>query len=318
MSIKQAILSALENNRGRYISGAELASELGVSRTAVWKGIAALKADGTEILSRSGSGYMLPLDADTLTEQGIEKYLVADGVSIKIFKCVDSTNNVAKRLAAEGCEEGTVVVAHTQSGGKGRLGRKFHSPEGAGIYMSLVLRPEAYKVPMLTVLAAVAVADGIERAGGKRTQIKWVNDVFADSKKCCGILTEAVADLESGGVEYAVVGIGVNVYEPKGGFAEDIKNIASAACEGVEDARNKVVAEVINAFFERYNRFDKEKIAAEYKAKSMLIGRKITVIKPSCERSATAIDIDGDCRLIVEYEGGERETLSAGEVSLRV
>ncbi|MDE6060342.1 MAG: biotin--[acetyl-CoA-carboxylase] ligase [Clostridia bacterium] len=318
MNTKDAVLKVLEDNRGRYVSGEEFASSLGVSRTAVWKGIAALKADGTDICSTSGSGYMIPIDANTLSEQGIAKYLKVDGISVRILKSVDSTNNVAKRLAADGAKEGTVVFAHTQTGGKGRLGRKFSSPSGSGVYMTLILRPEAHKVPMLTVLAAVAVAEGIENAGGRPAKIKWVNDVFTDGKKCCGILTEAVADLETGGVEYAVVGIGVNATTPKGGFDKSIKDVASAACDGVADARNKVAAEVINAYFSRYRDFDKNGIAAEYKARSFLIGRELTVVKPTGEQLAKVLDINGDCHLVVEYENGTVEELSAGEVSLKV
>jgi len=318
MKTKEKVLKALEENRGGYVSGAELADMLGVSRTAVWKGISALKAAGVKIYSLTGSGYMLPIDADTLSEHGIAKYLTEDGISFRIYDCVDSTNNVAKRLAAEGCEEGVVVIAHTQSGGKGRQGRKFCSPPEAGVYMTAVLRPEAKKVSMLTVLAAVAVAEGIENAGGKSASIKWVNDVFTDGRKCCGILTEAVADLESGGVEYAVVGIGVNVTEPNGGFDKSIKDVASAACEGAPDARNKVAAEVLNAFFARYRNFDKSEIAAEYKRRSFLIGRSITVVKSDSEIPAVVRDIDGDCRLAVEYEDGNTELLNAGEVRLKL
>ena len=318
MNTKEAVLKVLEDNRGRYVSGEELASSLGVSRPAVWKGIAALKADGTDICSTSGSGYMLPTNANTLSEQGIAKYLMVDGISMRIFKSVDSTNNVAKRLAADGCAEGTVVFAHTQTGGKGRLGRKFSSPPNSGVYMTLILRPEAHKVPMLTVLAAVAVAEGIENAGGRPAQIKWVNDVFTDGKKCCGILTEAVADLETGGVEYAVVGIGVNTTTPKGGFDKSIKDVASAACDGVADARNKVAAEVINAYFSRYRNFDKDGIAAEYKARSFLIGRNVLVVKADCEYPATVLDIDDNCHLIVKYQDGTIQSLSTGEVSLKI
>lgn len=316
MNTKDSVLEVLESNRGHFVSGEELASALGVSRTAIWKGIAALKADGTEIVSVSGCGYMLPENANTLSRQGIHKYL-AHSVDIRVYDCVDSSNNVAKRLAAEGCAEGTVVIALTQSGGKGRMGRKFFSPEGSGVYMTLILHPEPRKVSMLTVLAAVAVAEGIEKAGGKHAQIKWVNDVFVDGRKCCGILTEAVADLESGGVEYAVVGMGVNVSEPKGGFADEIKAVASAACEGVADARNKVAAHIIDEYLSRYYAFDRDRIAAEYKSRSFLIGREITVVKPDCERQAKTIDIDGECHLIVEYEDGAREALSAGEVRLK-
>lgn len=317
MSTKNQILKTLEENRGEYVSGEELARVLGVSRTAVWKGISALTRDGVQIEALSGSGYMLPREANTLSEQGIGKYLSVDGVDIEILKQADSTNNVAKKLAADGAKEGTVVFALEQSGGKGRLGRRFYSPSESGVYMTLILRPSPDKVPYLTVLAAVAVAEGIERAGGKHTAIKWVNDVFADGKKCCGILTEAVADLESGGVEFAVVGIGINVTEPKGGFAPEIRDVATSVCDGVEDARNKVAAEVINSYFTYYRDFDKDDIARRYKAKSFLIGREITVVKGDGERAATAVDIDGDCHLIVRYGDGTLETLLAGEVSIK-
>ena len=318
MSTKNEVLKVLEERRGVYISGEELAGTLGVSRTAVWKAISALIRDGVGIESLSGSGYMLPKEANTLSVQGIEKYLSVDGLQIEIFKEVDSTNNVAKKLASEGAKEGTVVFALSQNGGKGRLGRRFYSPSESGVYMTVVLRPSANKVPYLTVLGAVAVAEGIERAGGKSTAIKWVNDVYADGKKCCGILTEAVADLESGGVEFAVVGIGINVTTPEGGFAPEIRDVATAVCDGVDDARNKVSAEVLNRYFEYYRNFDRDEIASVYKAKSFLIGREITVVKNDRELPAIAVDIDSDCHLVVQYKDSTRETLYAGEVSLKL
>lgn len=318
MSTKAQVLQHLEQNRGKYVSGAEIASALNISRTAVWKSIASLTADGIDVKSRSGSGYMLEKSANTLTAQGICKYLKTKDVDIKILKRTDSTNNVAKKLAGEGAREGAVVFALEQSGGKGRLGRKFYSPPNSGVYMSIILRPSVEKVPYLTVMAGVAVAEGIERAGGKRTSVKWVNDVYADGKKCTGILTEAVADLETGGVEFAVVGIGINVLTPEGGFAPEIRDVATSVCDGVDDARNRVSAEVIDAFFEYYNNFDREKVATEYKNRSFLIGRRITVVGSDGERVAVAKDIDGECRLVVEYEDGSTQTLSAGEVTLRV
>lgn len=318
MTAKDRVLKILEENRGEYISGAEIAKSLSVSRTAVWKSVNSLIADGVGVISRAGCGYALPKSSNALTKQGIEKYLAIDGLDIRIYKEVKSTNDVAKALAADGAGEGVVVIAQQQSGGKGRLGRKFYSPSDSGVYMTIILRPSVEKTPYLTVLAAVAVAEGIERAGGKPASIKWVNDVFADGKKCCGILTEAVADLETGGVEFAVVGMGVNVTTPDGGFAPEIKDVAAAACDGVEDGRNKVVAMVLNAYFEAYRSFDKAEIAKRYKAKSFLTGREITVVKGNENLRAKAIEIDDDCRLVVEYGDGLRETLSAGEVSLKV
>lgn len=318
MSTKDLILQTLEDNRGKYVSGEDIARISGVSRTAVWKGIAALKKEGVHIDSLAGSGYMLPRHINTLTEQGIRRYLTANDVVISINQEVDSTNNVAKKLASDGACERTAVFALKQTGGKGRVGRKFYSPPEAGIYFSVILRPDTEKTSFLTVMAAVAVAEGIEQAGGKSTAIKWVNDVYTEGKKCCGILTEAVADLESCGVEFAVVGIGINITEPAGGFAPEIKDIAAAACDGVEDARNKTAAFVLNRFFELYDNFDKRAIAAAYKARSFVVGKEVTVIKGDIRRVAKATGIDDNCRLEVEYCDGTRETLTAGEVSLKI
>ena len=318
MNTKECILKILEERRGEYVSGEEIARVSGVSRTAVWKGIAALKKEGLKLESLTGSGYMLPRHVNALSEQGIRKYLTARDIDIRVYQEADSTNNVAKKLAAEGARERTVIFACKQTGGKGRAGRKFYSPPEAGVYFTVILRPDVDKTPFLTVMAAVAVADGIEAAGGRHTRIKWVNDVYVEDKKCCGILTEAVADLESGGVEYAVTGIGINVTEPNGGFGPEIRDIAASACDGVEDARNKTAACVLNRFFELYDRFDRRTVAEAYRARSFVVGREITVVKGDVMRAARATGIDGNCRLQVEYDNGERETLSAGEVSLKL
>lgn len=318
MNAKEKILKRLLERQGEYVSGEELADELDVSRTAVWKAVSALKSDGIPIESSSRKGHKIPDDYNPLSEDGIRRYLHTDGIDFVILPSTDSTNNEAKRLAERGSAEGTVVIAFTQTAGKGRLGRKFYSPSDSGVYMTVTLRPKNREVvPYLTVMAAVAVAEGVENAGGKHTEIKWVNDVFCGGKKCTGILTEASSNMENGELDFAVVGIGINVTTPNGGFPKEIRDIATAVLDGVKDARNKVVASVLNVFFENYRNFDKDNVVKRYRDRSFLLGRDVIVVKTDSERRATVKGIDDECHLIVEYSDGKTDVLSAGEVRLK-
>lgn len=309
------ILKLLEQKRGDFASGEELAKSLNVSRSAVWKAVAALKRQGFPIDSVKNRGYKLM--GDRLSEAGVRKYMLMPAYKLKIYDETTSTNDVAKRLAALGEPEGTVVIARAQTEGRGRLGRSFYSPDGTGAYFSIILRPKRFE-RLLTVIAAVAVADGIEAAGGQKTSIKWVNDVYVRGKKCCGILTEAITDLETGGIDYAVVGIGINVRTPKDGFGQ-LKGIATAALDGVDDALNKTVAAVLDRFYELYVLSEKEEIVSAYKQRSFLIGKDIEVVKDDWDHPARVLDIDEDCRLVVKYAlSGSVESLAAGEVKIKI
>ncbi len=309
------VLKCLEENRGSYVSGAKLAEELGVSRSAVWKAVSALKDQGFPIDCVRNRGYRLM--GNMLSEAGIRKYMRQDAYKLRVYNTVTSTNDVARELAALGEPEGTVVIARAQTAGRGRMGRGFFSPEGCGVYFSIIVRPKRLE-RLLTVMAAVAVADGIEDAGGLDTSIKWVNDVYVGGKKCCGILTEAITDMETGGIDYAVIGIGINVRTPEGGYGQ-LKNIATAALDGVQDALNKTVAKVLDRFYELYTLGEKDEIVNEYKDRSFLIGREVSVVKDGFEAPATVVDIDTDCRLVVKYTDTlETESLSAGEVKIKL
>ena len=201
------------------------------------------------------------------------------------------------------------------------MGRSFFSPK-SGLYMSILLRPNfsAEKSLFITTATAVAVSDAIDSLSDKSSSIKWVNDVFIDSKKVCGILTEASIDFETGGLSYAVVGLGVNLYHPADGFPEDIKNIAGTVFDSEisGDEKAKFAAEIINGFFNIYNNFENSDFMKRYKSKSFILGKKINVIKGDKKIPATAIDIDDEARLLVEYETGERESLFSGEVSIKL
>jgi BirA family biotin operon repressor/biotin-[acetyl-CoA-carboxylase] ligase len=320
MSVRENIISILKKNRGGYVSGEALAEQLGVSRTAVWKGIRKLQEEGYIIEAVTNKGYRLAEDTDILTAAGVEEYLDDnDSIRLEVFKSIDSTNLELKRRAHE--EEGLVVAASEQTGGMGRLGRKFSSPSDTGIYFSILLKPDIdnSEVTLLTTIAALAVCQAIEKYTEKKPGIKWVNDVFIDGKKVNGTLTQASFSVENLAPEYVIVGIGINVYEPEGGFDEEIKDIAGAVLdERIGDMKNKLLAEVLNRYFYYYRNFEKKEFISEYKSRSIVIGKTVSVITPSYSKKAEVLDIDDKCRLIVRYEDGSEETVSTGEISIRL
>lgn len=311
------VLEALETNRATPVSGAALAKEAGVSRNAVWKAVNALVARGYPVTS-SRKGYTLSCDSDVVSAQGIAKYLdkeLSAVCNIDVRKTVSSTNTVAKELASAGAPEWTVAVATEQTGGRGRQGRRFYSGAGAGVYFTVVVRPRDERAGFLTVIAALAATRAIEKIYASSPAIKWVNDVYVAGRKCVGILTEAVTDLESRGIEFAVVGTGFNLREPDGGYPEEIRDIAGTVGAEASDGANRVVACMLNEYYALYTTFDKKAIAEEYRARSFLIGRKVMVVRSSGEREAVVTGIDDECRLEVDY-GGERDVLDSGEVRL--
>lgn len=248
----------------------------------------------------------------------LEQYL-DQKLNITVFSELDSTNNYLKKLGSQGEKENQLVIALSQTGGRGRMGRSFYSPNGTGIYFSLLLHPEfsAEKSLFLTVMAAVSVAETVMKYNKNDVKIKWVNDIYIDGKKVCGILTEGAINSDKM-LDYAVVGIGINVVSPENGFPDDIKNIATAIFPGnsEENIKEKIVADVINRFFSMYNGDDKDYIK-RYKEYSYLTGKEINIIQGETTRPATVIDITDDCHLLVKNEKGEIEEVSSGDVSVR-
>jgi BirA family biotin operon repressor/biotin-[acetyl-CoA-carboxylase] ligase len=312
MSVKEKALEVLEMNRGRYVSGGEIASELHVSRNSVWKAVKALQKEGYGILTVTGLGYMLPEDTDILSAQGISKYLTGyEGVfDIDVRKEANSTNNACKELAAVGAREGSVVISERQTGGKRRLGRKVFSPERPKITASESL--------LITTAAAVAVAEAIEVVANRKAGIKWVNDVFLGNKKVCGILTEASFGMESGGLEYAVLGIGINVKKPEGGFPEEIREVADSVFDEVSlDERSRLTAEVLKRFWDLYILLPGKAFLDEYRKRSVLTGKEVGIVSGDKTEKAVVLGIDDDFRLVVRMPDGEERLLSTGEVSIR-
>lgn len=325
MTVKEHILSLLDGNKGEYISGEEIAAQLSVTRSAVWKAIKSLQTEGYSIQAVTNKGYSLSPHTDILSANAISKYLDTQGqkLRIEVVKTISSTNEAVKTLASNGEAEGKVILAEEQTGGRGRKGREFFSPPGTGIYMSILLRPKlsAAESALLTTSAAVAVALSLESISGKDTQIKWVNDVFMDGKKVCGILTEASMSLENGWLDYAVLGIGINVALPSDGFPNDLTEIATSVfseSNDYGDLRNRLVAEVLNNFMGFYEHLTDRLFLSEYRKRIISLGKPVTVIKDNKQRKATAIDINDDCHLKVRYENGVEEYLSSGEVSIKI
>ncbi len=320
MNTKQQVASLLEQGGEGYLSGAAIARSLGLTRSAVWKCIRQLEAEGYAV-EASSRGYRLRAESDAVSEGSIRKYLgpYTEHYSLEVLSDVDSTNNYLKVHAPE-LPAWHAVLAGSQSAGRGRLGRRFISPAGSGIYLSVLLRPQltAGQAVRITTAAAVAACRAIEACLGESPQIKWVNDVYLRGKKTCGILTEASIDLESGGLDWVIMGIGFNVYEPDGGFPADIKDIAGPiAAERCRDLRSRLAAAFLCRFYDICTDLNAAGIAEEYRRRSMLIGKQINVIRGGSARPATALDIDGECRLLVRYEDGTEEALSSGEVSVR-
>ncbi|MCR4650406.1 MAG: biotin--[acetyl-CoA-carboxylase] ligase [Lachnospiraceae bacterium] len=323
MSTRDKLLELLESSSGEYLSGEEIAEKLNISRTSVWKAVNSLKKDGYDIRSLHNKGYSLDANADILSEYGIRKFLNGKnkGLDFDIREEVTSTNALLKKRGDNGEKADLVMIAVKQTEGRGRFGRSFFSPSGTGLYMSILLRPvntTVAEATMYTTMAAVAAMKAVEELTGCRPSIKWVNDLYMDNRKVCGILTEASVNMENGCIDYAVLGIGFNLYPPSGGFPEDIENKAGSILKySRADSRNKLAAFFLNEFMEYYRSGSRSSYIDEYRAGSMVIGERVNVIMPDSEREAYVLDVDEECRLVVRYDDGSEEKLSNGEVSIR-
>ena len=321
MSTKERLLTLLEENRGAPLSGEALAQQLGVSRTAVWKAVRELQGQGHSIEAVQNKGYTLRPESDVLSEQGVRRYLYHTLPRIVVEQTLGSTNLTAKQLAAGGAPHGTLVAANCQTAGRGRRGRSFASPPGTGLYLSMVLRGAlpVQSAVLTTSAAAVAVCRAVESVSGKRLDIKWVNDLYYQGKKCCGILTEAAADMESGGVDYLVVGVGINLYEPEGGWPEELGKTATAIFAPGEAAnRCRLAAAIADELLALYDTLPDTAFLEEYRVRNIVPGRDVLVIQNGQSRPAHALAITDEGHLLVRLPDGSEETLSFGEVSIRL
>ena len=260
---------------------------------------------------------------DVLCESGIRRYLKTDGLELRVYPTITSTNTVLKQLAAEGASEGLVLLAGEQTQGRGRMGRSFYSPPDTGLYMSVLLRP-AFSAPeavKITACAAVAVAEAIEALSGCDTQIKWVNDILIGGKKVCGILTEAAMDRESGMMDHVVVGIGVNTALPAGDFPEELRSVAGAVFgdEAIPELRCRMAAEILDRLMAYYGDLGSEHCYTAYRRRSVVLYKPVNIFSPGRESiPAEVLDIDRDFSLLVRLEDGSTQRINSGEVSIRL
>ena len=322
--MRSRILELLRGAGGGFVSGEEIASRLGVSRTAVWKHIKELRETGYGITSQPRMGYSLMDAPDSLlpdeVRNGLGTRLI--GRNMVYFDSIGSTNDEAKKRAAEGAPEGTVLVAEEQGMGKGRLERRFFSPKGKGIWFSVILRPKflPQEAPKCTLLAAVSVAMAMEKFG-LRAGIKWPNDILYEGKKLVGILTEMSAEMDR--INYVVIGTGINVNIAAEEFPDGIREVATSLSimKGEPLSRVKFFQRVLEAMEELYTMASTQGFAPvmeRWKEYSITLGQEVRVIGmgENASFSGIAADIDEDGALLVDTSEGRRRVL-AGDVSIR-
>lgn len=321
--MRAEILRLLRCNPNGYYSGEDISKQLNVSRTAIWKHIQSLREAGYAIESHPRLGYCLRTTPDLLLPDEICPRLATQyiGNTINYFSTIDSTNNEAKRLANEGCPEGTIVLAEEQNSGRGRLSRGWFSPFAKGIWYSVVLRPTfpPQEAPKCTLLAAVAIAKAIRRRTGIDCGIKWPNDILFNGKKLVGILTEMNAEMDA--INYVVIGMGINVNTTAEEFPAELRDIASslAVIKGEPVSRIDLLLDVLfelEALFAVASEQGFKPILAEWRILSVTLGKVVDVFGINRTFSGTALDIDEDGALLVQTDTGI-EKVVAGDVSVR-
>lgn len=345
MNTKEQVILELVKAGEQAISGETLAKMCGVSRAAIWKAVQALRSEGNNITGSPNGGYILHNREDSMTAELIsyyvsERFPAYKDCLVECFKEVDSTNTYAKRLLAS-CEplhdwkgnktdtgrkyHQAIIVAESQSAGRGRAGRTFYSPQKTGVYMSLIYAPRGgiTRPAFLTACTAVAVCRAIQKLYTCDASIKWVNDIFLNGKKIGGILTEGVSNFETGYIEAAVIGIGINISRNAAAFPDEVALTAGSIFpDGVQQkniSRGRLAAEIAGQVFESYGE-DRKLIIEEYKARSCILGKMLTVHPligdDTPAYTARALDIDDEACLIVETEVGVRKKLVSAEVTL--
>ena len=312
---RETVLSLLLAHPGEYLSGAAMSRTLGVSRAAVWTALEALRQEGYEITSAPNRGYRLESAPDRVREGELSGHLAGCLVGSRLLclDTIDSTNTEAKRLLNAGYRGNFLVVADEQTAGRGRQGKQFYSPRGTGIYMTVVVHHgrRLQDAVSVTTAAGVAVCRAIEELTDKHPQIKWVNDVYIDDKKICGILTEAVVGMESGLAEAMIIGIGANMQTEE--FPPDVENAASL---DADVSRADMIAAIADHLWEILDD-GYESYIDYYRSHSMLLGKAITFIRDGVTTPATAIGIDEVGGLVVRLEDGSVITLRSGEITVR-
>jgi len=315
------ILSLFRSETG-YISGEHFSRELGVSRTAVWKHISALRNDGYIIDAAPSRGYRLVFAPDTIDLHEVASKL--DGIRIgrrlELHESTASTNSDAFRLAEAGAIEGTVVLADCQTGGKGRRGRLWASPAGVNLYCSIVLRPPIMpsEAPQLTFLSTVAAAKAIEQITKLNPEIKWPNDLLISGKKVAGLLNEMSA--ETDGINFVILGIGVNLNMTADQFPDDLRHPASSLLleSGVRVGRSLFTSTMLNELDRLYTDFLAHgfgPVREQWQQRCNASGRRVTVKDSGTEcTEGRFIGIDTDGALLLRSDDDKLFRITCGDV----
>lgn len=321
--IRSAILEKLRNHTGQSVSGEELGRSLGISRTAVSKQIQKLRHEGYEIESTVSQGHRLLKLPDLLRPEEVCPRVTTRifGNELHYFSQIGSTNDEAKKLAAAGCPEGTLIITEAQMGGRGRLSRGWFSPASKGIWFSVVLRPPfpPQEAPKCTLMAAVALNQAIRDITGVPSGIKWPNDILCNGRKMVGILTEMNAEMDA--INYIVIGIGINVNIEASEIPQDLQGIATSLSieTGAPVSRLDLFIRILERLEEVYLNVRESGFAGAldaWRKESITLGRMVTVTGIDKSFAGRAVDIDADGALLVSTEFGT-ERVIAGDVSIR-
>ncbi len=344
MQTKELILKILLENKNCSISGEKIASQCKISRTAVWKAIKNLREEGYEIEGVQNGGYILKNAQEVFSEQNFKfnfykEFPQFSESKIDFFTQIDSTNSYAKRLLSEAgtlydlngniSESGKnlrnrIIFAESQTNGRGRFGRTFVSPQKTGLYISIIHAPkEGILNPgKITAFTAVAVKRAIKNVFSVEPKIKWINDLYLNEKKICGILTEGTVNFELNKIEACVIGIGINIFQNEN-FSDDLKNIAGGIISSKENLnfyRMQLLVQICGEVLKIFNENEKNLIQ-EYKASSFLIGREVKVFpiigEDKTSYLAKVLDIDENAHLVIEDQNGIKKALESGEVSIK-
>ena len=334
--MKYDILRKLKENAPGYVSGEALSKSFGISRTAIWKYVGELRKEGYIVESSTKKGYRVSSRGEVLNsfELGQDLKTKVLGRNIVYFPELDSTNSYAKKIASEGCVDGTAVIADRQTSGRGRLGRKWESAAGSGIYMSVVLRPHFLMpgVQIMTIAASVAAVNAIKEVTGIEAGIKWPNDVLLNGRKVCGILTET--ELEMDRIYFLVIGIGINVNQSDEDFPPFLRDTAISLKMYAESgkvrrsmkgpgeygfSRSAIVKRLLFALEQMYDRINKgftKDILEEWKKYSVTMGKKVRFEMRDAAFVGTAWDITDDGGLVVRCDDGIERRVLSGEVNI--
>jgi BirA family biotin operon repressor/biotin-[acetyl-CoA-carboxylase] ligase len=319
--MRQKVLSLLSSAGKEYVSGEKISKTLGISRTAVWKHIEALRSEGYVIQSVPKRGYKLVSVPDVLYPAEVSQGLGTRVLGCKIchYHRVDSTNNAAKKLAEEGAPEGTVVIAEQQTKGRGRMNRSWHSPAG-GIWMSVILKPRVppYQVQGITLVAAVAVVNAIKKVTGLVPLIKWPNDIYLEGKKVCGILTEMKGEVDQ--VNYLIIGIGLNVNSDSRQLEKEASGAGTLAMYlGQNVDRKSLVREMLSQLETNYFHYCREGISSilnQWRQNSLTLGRNVVLKMGEKVFAGVAEDITPEGGLLLRDHHGRTKVFYSGEVTV--